>query len=1022
MAVGQTLIPGASETRRSAFFTLEDAKISFSIICCVCGIGTLAMPSNFARAGPVYGTIAMVLMAFANIYATVALSRVILVAPPSVKTFSDVGEWVLGKTGRYLVNVSQLLVCLLLPCAFLVLGSTLLDVLFPDSFSQIFWIIFVAITAIPACLIPTLKAAAMVAFIGCMGTIIADVVGVSVLEWEMRGHPSAPAPDVTLHQILTAFGNLSLAYGVAVLIPDLQRQHSQPKRMPRVIAVSLGIGSAFFLAVAIAGYVAGGCQLSANLLFSIVNISDPSSPSSLGFVPDHGAVIMAYLFMHLHVVIVLSTVLQPPFYMAERLILGMHKSESVTVADNVQEKAEDNDGWEELREKMSSSVPVPHSDRRDAADLESNLDSTTETLSQSAKREQVEKDHDDAQMSDYSGARNIIRYVTLRIVIMALLVAAAIGFRDHFLDLVDFTGASAITVCCLVLPLVFYLKVFWNDLPIYERVIASIIIVVCTIVGCYVMVYAGKNLFNPDSGGATFPYCPAEYQSEPYYSRAFLTIEDAKTIFNIVCCFFGIGTLSMPSNFARAGPVYATIAMMLMAFANIYATVALSKVMLVAPASVKTFTDVGDWVFGKTGRYLVIVSQLLVCLLLPCAFLVLGSTLLDVLFPDSFSQIFWIIFMAITVIPSCLIPTLKAAASIAFVGCLGTLIADVIGVSILEWEMRGHPSIPTPDITLHQVLTTLGNLSLAYGASVVVPDLQRQHSEPKRMPRIILVSLGGGSAFFLAVAIAGYVAGGCQLSGNLLFSIVNTSNPYLASALGFIPNRGAVIMAYLFMQVHITIAFSTVIQPPFYLAERFILGMHKSSMEESHVRAGGVGELQEKLSSASAASPVVNSEPLTTTDLEINYVSANEQGRVLTADEERKNKEEQELSEYSGAGTVMRYVTLRICIIAALVVVSIGLRDHFLDLVDFTGASAITVCCLALPIVFYLKVFWKTLPIYERVAAVLVIIICSVVGCYVMIYAGKNLFNPDTETAMFPYCKAENQIEPYYVRNTTIAN
>ncbi|ETP35732.1 hypothetical protein F442_16185 [Phytophthora nicotianae P10297] len=470
--------------------------------------------------------------------------------------------------------------------------------------------------------------------------------------------------------------------------------------------------------------------------------------------------------------------------------------------------------------------------------------------------------------------------------------------------------------------------------------------------------------------------------------KAFLTMEDAKTIFNIVCCFFGIGTLSMPSNFARAGPVYGTIAMLLMAFANIYATIALSRVMLVAPKSVKTFTDVGDWVFGKTGRYLVIVSQLLVCLLLP--------SLLDVLFPDSFSQIFWIVFMALTVVPSCLIPTLKEAASVAFVGCLGTLIADIIGVSILEWEMRGHPSIPTPDITLHQVLTTFGNLSLAYGASVVVPDLQRQHSEPTRMPRIILVSLGAGSAFFLAIAIAGYAAGGCQLSGNLLFSVVNIADPTTASALGFIPNRGAVIMAYLFMQVHIVIAFSTVIQPPFYMAERFILGMHKTTTEI------------EKLSTVA---------DLSTPDLEYNV--SNTPGVTLTAEQQRKEKEEEELSEYQGAGTVLRYVTLRLCIIAVLVAVSIGLRDKFLDLVDFTGASAITVCCLALPITFYLKVFWKELPAYERIVAILVIIICSIVGCYVMIYAGKNLFNPDTETATFPYCSVENQMEPYYVRNST---
>ncbi|GMF45123.1 unnamed protein product [Phytophthora fragariaefolia] len=494
--------------------------------------------------------------------------------------------------------------------------------------------------------------------------------------------------------------------------------------------------------------------------------------------------------------------------------------------------------------------------------------------------------------------------------------------------------------------------------------------------------------------------------------KAFLTVEDAKAIFNIVCCFFGIGTLSMPSNFARAGPVYATIAMLLMAFANIYATIALSKVMLVAPASVKTFADVGNWVFGKTGRYIVIVAHLLVCLLLPCAFLVLGSTLLDVLFPDSFSQIFWITFMAITVVPSCLIPTLNAAAAVAFVGCLGTLIADVVGVSILEWEMRGHSSVPTPDITLHQVLTTFGNLSLAYGASVVVPDLQRQHSEPTRMPRIILVSLGAGSAVFLAVAIAGYAAAGCQLSGNLLFSIVNIADPSSPSALGFTANRGAVLMAYLFMQVHIVIAFSTVIQPPFYMAERFILGMHKSSAEN-------VIQDEEKLSTA--GSPVVTVDPVTP-DLEGNYNASSTPVRTLTAEQQQKAKQEQELSEYQGTGVVLRYVVLRLAIIAVLVAASIGLRDHFLDLVDFTGASAITVCCLALPIIFYLKVFWNDLPMYERVVAILLVIICSIVGCYVMIYAGKNLFNPDAESATFPYCSAENQMEPYYVRNSTTSS
>ncbi|KAE8980899.1 hypothetical protein PR002_g23978 [Phytophthora rubi] len=459
----------------------------------------------------------------------------------------------------------------------------------------------------------------------------------------------------------------------------------------------------------------------------------------------------------------------------------------------------------------------------------------------------------------------------------------------------------------------------------------------------------------------------------------------------------------MPSNYARAGPVYATIALLLMAFVNIYATIALSKVILAAPPSVKTFTDVGAWVFGPAGRYAVMISQLLVCLLLPCAFLVLGSTLLDVLFPDSFSQIFWMVFMAVTVVPVCMIPTLKEASSVALAGCLGTLVADIIGVSILEWEMRGHPSIPKPDISLHQVLTAFGNLALAFAGAVVIPDLQRQHSQPERMPRIITVSLGIGTVFFLAVAIVGYAAGGCQLSGNLLFSAVNTSDPYATSALGFIPNRGAVIMAYLFMHMHIVIAFSTIVMPAFFMAERFILGMHKDkpTIDQEH----GV-EIRTKLSSIAAASPMAP-------DVEYNYVASRDSGLQVVVNYE------DESAEYRGKLNMVRYMGLRICIMAVLVVAAIFLRDHFLDLVDFTGASAVTAGSLVLPLMFYLKIFWNKLPMYERVGSMLIIVVSTVLGVYVMIYAGKNLFNPDSDSVTFPYCSEEFQSEPYYVRNST---
>ncbi|KAG6965695.1 hypothetical protein JG688_00007087 [Phytophthora aleatoria] len=472
----------------------------------------------------------------------------------------------------------------------------------------------------------------------------------------------------------------------------------------------------------------------------------------------------------------------------------------------------------------------------------------------------------------------------------------------------------------------------------------------------------------------------------------FFTLEDAKVSFNLLCCVLGIGSLGMPSNFARARLVYATIALAFMMFANTYAAVKLSKAMLAAPSSVKTYGDLGEWALGKWGRFFSVVSQMGVCVLVPIAFLVLGSTLLDVLFPDTFSQTFWIVFMALLVIPVCLIPTLKESAGMAFAGCMGTAIADVIAVALLQYNMRGHPSIPKPDVSVHQVLTSFGNLALAYGAAIVIPDLQREHSQPQRMPRVLMVTILTISAFFFAIALAGYTAGGCQIAGNVLYSIVDTSNPMGPAPLGFTPSRAAVVMAYLFMQVHISIAFSTMMMPAFYIAERLILGMHKTAPivhfnpDEDAENVDDL-ELQEKPSYVQASTP---------------------QDRRVSASS-LVDKSEGRMSHLRAA----------IDMIIIMVIVAVAAQDKFLDLEDFTGSKAHTVNCMLMPVIISLRVFWRKMAILDKTASILVLVGCSVAGCYVMIHAGEKLFTSSENDTAFPYCDAEYQDEPYYIRNTT---
>ncbi|GAB9472743.1 Amino acid/auxin permease [Globisporangium polare] len=473
-------------------------------------------------------------------------------------------------------------------------------------------------------------------------------------------------------------------------------------------------------------------------------------------------------------------------------------------------------------------------------------------------------------------------------------------------------------------------------------------------------------------------------------SKAWFTLEDAKISFNLFCCVYGIGTLGMPANFSRAGPVIAVFALLFMAFSNVYSSVVCSKVMLAAPRSVRTFGDLGEWCMGKPGRYLVVISQMGVCLLVPCAFLVLGGILLDGLFPDAFEASTWIILMAVSVLPVCLIPTLKEGAGAAFAGCLGTIIADVIGVGVLLHGMNGHPSIPSPNISFKQVATTFGNLSLAYGAGIVIPALQRQHSDPTRMPRVVFVTITFISILFLVLASSGYSAVGCQISGNLLFTIYPSAATGLTK-LGFAPDKGMVVLAYLCMQLHITIAFAVIVSPSFYILERMVLGMHKRRAEDIEANndfeaietpAGGEG-IKDRTSKGSV---------------------------VSMADIEKEGIDyELEAQEYRGANA-LKYVLLRIAVIVVLVVVSVVLKDDFLDLQDFIGASCITLSCIILPIIFYLKKLWTKIPMYEKVPAILVVLVCLVLGCYVTYNTGKTLFNPDPadpNAPKFPFCHAE---------------
>ncbi|OQS03109.1 Amino Acid/Auxin Permease (AAAP) Family [Thraustotheca clavata] len=474
---------------------------------------------------------------------------------------------------------------------------------------------------------------------------------------------------------------------------------------------------------------------------------------------------------------------------------------------------------------------------------------------------------------------------------------------------------------------------------------------------------------------------------------SYFDLEDAKAAFNLFCCVYGIGTLGMPGNFARAGPLWGSLALAFMGFANVYASVVCSKVMLLAPSHVHTFADVGDWALGRTGRILVILSQMGVCLFVPCAFLVLGGTLLDTVVPDAFTPRNWTIIMAITLLPITLVPTLKEGAGAALAGCIGTILADFIALGVLVYYMSPFATvelIPSPEITFDSIASTFGNLSLAYGAAIVIPDLQRQHSNPRHMPRVVFATLLLVSVLFCAIAITGYTMVGCQIPGNLLFAVSGT-------LLGFKSPRGPVVLAFMAMQLHITIGFNVLLHPSFYYAERYLLGVHQST---EHNRLPDTDVDESTITTASTADECEEGNDTREYPQQVSLVAN---------DEETSSQEKVTINQVEENPRFLACSLVRIAIVIALTIVSVILHDHFHELVDLIGASSVSMSCIILPILSYLAVFAGSIPWYERLYCYIVITICAILSIYVTFKSARAMLQPVNSDITFPFCPAKYQ-------------
>lgn len=441
----------------------------------------------------------------------------------------------------------------------------------------------------------------------------------------------------------------------------------------------------------------------------------------------------------------------------------------------------------------------------------------------------------------------------------------------------------------------------------------------------------------------------------------------------------------------------------------------MSKALTVVPASVRTFSDLGLFAFGELGRHIVLVSEAGVCFLSPIAFLILGgTTLLPFLFGDGEDDrdtTEWIILMAVGVLPVILIPTLKATGPLCYIGGLAAVVTDSIclfySLAYLDYSPRETQIRPDSSIQ------TFGTIMFAMGTAIIIPPIQRQHTEPSRLANLVSLTLLLITSVYLIIGVTTYYQYGCTAPATLLAELPAGAAKTIASAC---------------MLIHVVIAFPVLLQPTLFDIERFllgkdadievleqrmalaaaklaaaesptgkpILGLHHRpiALDDRDQRAATVPSLEDERflygsSSSSSATPYVRSPSPTV-------------ATPRQQDGESSTEESAYLDTRFTMGDRLCSALVRTVTVALQTVLAVLLQTSFTDVLSFIGATAVTVSCMIMPCLCYLKVYPINTETFvgkcDKWLCYAIIIVSFILGTYCTVVAAGNIIR-DMERA-----------------------
>ncbi|OWZ12874.1 Amino Acid/Auxin Permease [Phytophthora megakarya] len=493
--------------------------------------------------------------------------------------------------------------------------------------------------------------------------------------------------------------------------------------------------------------------------------------------------------------------------------------------------------------------------------------------------------------------------------------------------------------------------------------------------------------------------------------------DDILCVALLFCATFGVGSMSFGSIFAAAGPVLAAMGVYFISACNLHASVAVSKSLMVAPVNVRTFSDLGYFAFGETGRRVVLLSEWGACFLSPVAFLILGGTiLLPCLFEDTvagqqWSPTHWIIVMTLGVLPIVLIPTLKAAAPLAYMGGIVAVLADAICIGYSLQNIQ--PSPRETQVQTDNAIQTFGTIIFATGTAIIIPPIQRQHTDPARLANLVSLTLLFITSIYLMIGVVTYYQFGCTAPDTLLDQLPKES--------------AARKIASGFMLLHVVIAFPLLLNPTLFDMERYILGKdadHEVLKQTLSLRSGKGAAMSDQskpiLSSAGAVGTLAppSIPPIME---EQGFLFGNNTPYFQAASPPPSDNGDNTFSgeAYTSSDRVCSGL-IRTFMMWTQAFLAVMFQSSFTDILSFIGATAVTVSCMVMPCMCYLRVHPIATHTFrgkcDRFFCFVTIISSIVLGIYCALVAIGNISRDLQHFRLFQPAEANMAL------NTTLAD